>query len=182
MKKKKTKKRTIEEINARRQRVYELRVNRRSAKEMAEELGVSRPTITRDLIFLRQLRYTPNFDSDTDPLFLYDRAIQSFHFLIREAWSRYKTVEETNIQLGCLKLIGESEKSILDIYQKAGILKPVEIGTLQSDDLTRENIFILLKLVLKALEKTHPNLSGKEIDLEEVLANLPVESNGHEEI
>ena len=99
-------------ILERREKIWALARGNIKSYEIAKQLNVSPPTVTRDIKFLtaESQNYLNDLARETLP-FMYQISIEGIRDIIRECWAIYQTEDHTNInmyqRISALKLAKE---------------------------------------------------------------------------
>ena len=106
-------------INERRQKLFTLLTRGMKGYEIAKELKVTQPTISRDIQYLtlQSQKYLNKLAKETLP-FMYQTSIEGIRDVIRECWNIYQSDDMSiNIyqKLAALKLIKECNEAVFHL-------------------------------------------------------------------
>ncbi len=137
-------------IRERRERVWTLltRGNNMKGYEIAKELNVSPPTITRDIKFLtaESQNYLNDLARETLP-FMYQISIEGIRDIIRECWNIYQRENDENLnmyhKISAMKLAKECNEAIFKLIEEGPsvmYLKQLQEKLAQVEDMQQGRI------------------------------------------
>jgi IS30 family transposase len=112
-------------IRERRERVWGFLTRGMKGYEIASELGVDPPTISRDIQYLttESQNYIAKLAKETVP-FMYQTSIEGIREIIRECWRIYS--EEANDRMAALKLAKECHESMFHLISEGPFILSVK--------------------------------------------------------